>query len=318
MDISVVIPTRDRHASLAKVLAALQCQRLPDATWEVVVVDDGSWPAVTVPDVVGDAACRVIRLAGVERSAARNTGAQAATGTFIVFVDDDMRFDHGFVAAHLRACRAWSGALVVGTQVVPSHELSRPFPRFRAAMEQSGVPTDPGVVSTPSFCTAANMSLARGAFLALGGFDESLVAAEDQDLALRHTARGGNILFLPDAHGVHDDGVTDIRQYCLRLERGGVGVARFCRRHPDWPENVARERLNGPMRLGTEPVGATAVKIAKYAVAYTPIRGWLFRLAAALERIAPRSRALDDVYRALVGVHIYRGYREGVARLELS
>ena len=44
--LTVVIPTRNRHHSLAQLLKSLSYQTLPPAEFEVVVVDDGSEPAL--------------------------------------------------------------------------------------------------------------------------------------------------------------------------------------------------------------------------------------------------------------------------------
>ena len=90
----------------------------------------------------------------------------------------------------------------------------------------------------------------------------------------------------------------------------------FCRLHPTWPENVERDRVNGPIRLGSEPVERTLRKLGKTVTALRPALEVLFTLAAILERGAPDSRLLGRVYRLLLGAHIFRGYRRGLARVE--
>ena len=69
------------------------------------------------------------------------------------------------------------------------------------------------------------------------GFDAVLASSEDQDLALRHTATGGRIAFVPEARVVHCDSALDIRSYCRRAEWGAEHMIPFCRRYPDWPAN---------------------------------------------------------------------------------
>src|SRR5205823_12177813 len=101
-----------------------------------------------------------------------------------------------------------------------------------------GVPRARGPVASRNFCAAGNMSLPRARFLQLGGFDPSLSSGEDQDLALRHTERGGLLVFLPEAAVVHRDRALTLRSYCKRHETGSERIAAFVRKHPDLPDNV--------------------------------------------------------------------------------
>ncbi len=106
-DISVVIATRDRHASLARLLRCVRDQDL--ASFECIVVDDAS-SAETLAryDTVWaelDERFRLLLPHDGRKpqgpSAARNRGINAARGTFIAFCDDDdrwLRRDHLRVA----------------------------------------------------------------------------------------------------------------------------------------------------------------------------------------------------------------------------
>lgn len=312
--ISVVIPTRNRPEALGETLRALRDQTLPLSTYEIIVVDDGSYPAVTLWSSAVGAGCTVVRLGGAERSAARNAGARAARGDFLVFVDDDITVGREFLDAHLLGQREWPGMLAVGSISLPDETLGRPFGHFRQRLERLGIPRRRGRTDARNFCTAANMSMARRQFLQLGGFDEALISAEDQDLALRHSAAGGAIVFLTEAVGIHRDEAMDVRSYCRRVEWGSRHMVAFCRKHPTWPDNVAREQVNGPLRWAREPMAQSVRKLGKKLAGLRPILELLFGAAAVLERVAPRSPLLDRMYRVLLGVHLYRGYRYGASR----
>lgn len=310
----VIVPTRDRPQALAWTLAALRKQTLPTSAYEILVVDDGSVVPVRVVSGEDDPKCTVVRLAGVERSAARNAGARMAGGDVLVFVDDDISVGPGFLDDHAVAQTEWPGALVVGAIELSEERLGRPFGRFRQALERQGVPSQRGGTHAKNFCTAGNMSMARRHFLQMGGFDEDLLSAEDQDLALRHSEAGGTIVFLPEAVGIHRDESLDVRSYCRRVEWGSRHVVAFCRKHPAWPENIAREQVNGPVRLGRESAGQSARKLVKRLLGLPLTLGLLFAAAAVVERVAPESPVLGRIYRVLLGVHIYRGYRYGDSR----
>ena len=309
---SVIIATHNRPEKLAETLSSLTRQDNEAGEFEIIVVDDGSKPPVVIqggdefPPVV------LVRVEGLERSAARNRGAAVARGELLIFIDDDISVKPDFVAAHVRAHDEWPGALAVGAIRLPDEAMTTPFGRFRQKLERNAVPPTRGLTSIRNFCTAANMSISRDVFLALGGFDGSITSGEDQDFALRHTARGGHIAFLPEADAVHRDDALDILSYCLRAEWGSLNMIPFCRRYPDWPENVEREQVNGAIRPSA-PISETARKVVKVALTPRPIAAVLFKTAAILERLAPNSRALDRVYRLLLGIHIFRGYRTGIA-----
>ncbi len=292
--ISVIIPTHNRREELAKTLDHLLAQSLPRSAFEVIIVDDGSSPPVTVPHPL-----QLVRLEGAERSAARNAGVQASRGELLVFIDDDITVASDFLPSHLEAHREWPDALLVGAIRLPEQAGRTPFGRFRQKLEDDGVPIERGLTSLPNLCTAANMAITRTRFNELGGFDPLIASGEDQDLALRHTSSGGRIAFIPEARVIHRDNAVDLRAYCRRAEWGSRMMVLFCRRYPDFPDNVARRRVNGPF----DPVKAF--------LSTRGLRGILFRTAEMLERTAPDSALLDRLYRGLLGIHIYRGYRDG-------
>ena len=309
----MIIPTRNRSNSCRDTVTALFHQTLAPSEYEIIIVDDGSNPPFQMSCPQGAPSVRIIRIEGRERSAARNTGAQAALADLVVFLDDDISVSSSFLEAHMMAHREWEGALIVGAVNLPAEMAERPFRRFRAVLETQGTSRPRGVTHVSNFCTAANMSIARRHFLRLGGFDESLVSGEDQDLALRHS-EAGTIVFLPEAVGIHRDNTLDVRSYCRRTEWGSEHLVAFCRKHPRFPDNVRRERVNGPIRWGHEPHTHSARKAAKKLAAYPPILDCLFAVTALAERVVPHSRALEKLYHLLLGVHIYRGYRRGADR----
>jgi glycosyltransferase involved in cell wall biosynthesis len=97
---SIVIPTYNRASLILKTVSSALSQRYRDI--EVVVVDDGSTDdTMTVLDSVRDPRLRCLRKENGERSAARNYGADRATGAYLTFLDsDDLLYpDHCTVGA---------------------------------------------------------------------------------------------------------------------------------------------------------------------------------------------------------------------------
>ncbi len=122
MDGSVVICTRNRAASLARTLESLCAMQRPDGwAWEVVVVDNGSTDATA--DVLAQFAGRLPLVAAAEPrrglSNARNRGIAAARGRYLVWTDDDVLVDPGWLAAYADAAQRWPAAALFGGRVVP-------------------------------------------------------------------------------------------------------------------------------------------------------------------------------------------------------
>lgn len=310
--ISVIIPTHNRQEKLADTLATLLPQSIGVTDYEVIIVDDGSSPPVTLPARGDSSELRLLRLAGGERSAARNAGAAAARSELLVFIDDDISVANDFLRVYLDAHHKWPDALLVGAIRLPGEATATPFGRFRQRLEDKGLPTQAGLTSRPNFCTAANMAISRKRFADLGGFDHEIASGEDQDFALRHTASGGEISFVPAARVIHRDGAIDLKSYCRRVEWGSRMLAPFCHRYPDFEDTRIREAVNGRLRLGNEPIGQSVRKLIKSLFSLKPIVPLPLGLAALLESIAPNSALLDRLYRLNLGLHIFRGYRDGM------
>jgi glycosyltransferase involved in cell wall biosynthesis len=90
--ISVIIPTHNPHAGrLGRTLAALRAQSLPPTQWETILVDNASSPPVD-PALFKEMCPRNLRLIQEPQlglTFARRRGLTAATGQFLVLVDDD-------------------------------------------------------------------------------------------------------------------------------------------------------------------------------------------------------------------------------------
>ncbi len=116
-EVSVVIPYFDDQPRLDLLLRSLD-QQQGSGGFEVVVADDGSPEPPIIPADLRYP-CAVVRQPdrGFRAAAARNLGAAAAAGEFLVFLDGDTFPTAGYLAAvtgTLRAIDDGHGALVVG------------------------------------------------------------------------------------------------------------------------------------------------------------------------------------------------------------
>jgi glycosyltransferase involved in cell wall biosynthesis len=171
MKFSVVIATRNRAALLDEALASLRAQAgVPE--FETIVVDNGSRDATR--EVAERHGVTYLFEGRPNRSLARNAGIAAASGEFVLFIDDDVVLPPYFVAAHARAhSESIFPRVVTGPIInVPAADV-RPVPTLRNG-------------SNAYFCTC-NVSVPRSALEAVGGFDESFdkYGWEDTELGVR-------------------------------------------------------------------------------------------------------------------------------------
>jgi GT2 family glycosyltransferase len=316
LSISVVISTFNRPEKVARLVMGLANQTLGRSSYEVVIVDNGSAVPVQLPNAAaGRRRCRLLRFNENQgRSRARSAAVGETSGEFILFLDDDLIVRPDLLEEHLRAQREWDGVMAIGRIILPPERLNEPGIRFRQDLERQGIPIVRGLVDAPNFGTAANVSIRRERYLRLGGFDPAMDGIEDQDFAMRHTAAGGKIAFLPEAVVIHDDDWIDFFSFCRRQERGMEWTVAFSRRYPTWKDSVDRDVVNGPIRLGSEPFPISTKKALKTILA-TPNGERLLRLLiASLERTMPKSRFLKKAYELTLGTYLLRGYRRGLAR----
>ena len=162
---------------------------------------------------------------------------------------------------------------------------------------------------------AASLALRRSRFWEVGGFDETFpfAGAEDQDFSLRARTAGMTLLLDTRIHCLHNDSHLTIDHYCAREQRSAQTMAVLARKYPEQLAGTRYVRENQPVQPG-DPPGVFAKKLLKAALATGPSLAAIHRLVRLLELAHVPDRQLRPVYRGLLGLHLFRGFRQAWAR----
>jgi glycosyltransferase involved in cell wall biosynthesis len=178
---SVVVVTRDRPPLLRRCLEVVLAQMGDVGGGEVVVVDDGGGIALSgIPD---DPRVRLVLGAQEGPARARNRGIEAAQGAIVVFTEDAVRPQPGWLASAISSLESRPDAVGVrGPVICPKSDLLYEY----ALEDRDGVDY-----------LGCNVAYRRAALRQCGGFYPGFYFAhEGRDLGLR-MERLGPVLFEP-------------------------------------------------------------------------------------------------------------------------
>ncbi|MFN2460769.1 MAG: lasso peptide biosynthesis B2 protein [Candidatus Velthaea sp.] len=227
--VSVVIPVYNGAETIGAMLAALCGQAGAPPDLEIIVVDNGS---------TDDTRAVVSRFANVQLldepvrgpAAARNRGLRAARGEIVVHLDADTLPTRRWLAPLVAPFADPAVVLAAGRTLCFAPRTAAE--RYIAA---AGLYETDRAVSRPPFpfAPSLNMAVRRSAALAVGGWSQDLMTAEDVDFSQRILARfPGPIAYAADAVLFHRVRSTPAALAKLAFTYG-EGIAHMYRRYPD-------------------------------------------------------------------------------------
>jgi hypothetical protein len=206
-DVSVVISTHNRSASLLATLRSLRAQWIPpNFTYEAIIVDNNSSDdtAAVIQRFVRDEAqqYRYLFEARPGVSYGRNAGIQAARAPIIAFTDDDNLVDERWVATIDDVLRRYPDVAAVGGRIVP--EWPAAVPRWLDHRHWSPLAIlDYGdellctSAENPRCVLTANLAVRRRVFSQIGQFSTDFYRCQDHEFLIRLWRAGGRVLYVP-------------------------------------------------------------------------------------------------------------------------
>lgn len=305
---SVVVATFNRRDSLLRLLAQFEAQTLPDGSFEVVIVDDGSKEDMRVAThgLGTKYKLRVERQENAGAAVARQRGADLAHGRVLVVLDDDMQVDADYLERHLERHED-DHTVVLGKIEADSRIEDMPlFERFYARiLSRLANEYERGTMRVRGHnMYTGNMSSNLALFRKAGGFDASFKAIEDEELGIRLEKAGARFVFAPKAVVHHGSDKTSSQKWLDRSFRDGVYSTRVSKKHPDHPMASPWRHLAAINPISKPLLGLSLASPTLSAPLATAILRVVERVDdAGLERLAIAGATL--VY----GMQYYRGVR---------
>ena len=215
--VSVIVGTRNRAQYLAACLNSLAQQNCW-TPYEVLVVDNASTdetPQIIAAWCSKDSRFRTVREPSVGLSAAKNAGVTLARGRLLLFTDDDVIVEPGWIRSYVDFFgRHNDDSIIAGGPIVPvPHDLGG-WPRW---FDSCAVPdlalldySEERPLGRYEYVWGANMAVPAEHFRRFGNWDETVGRRgeargtyEDAEYQDRLRANGATIWFCPSARLRH-------------------------------------------------------------------------------------------------------------------
>lgn len=246
--VTVVVPTRNNIRTIEACLRSVIEQTHPV---DLVVVDNHSSDGTD--EVARQFTDRVIT-AGPERSAQRNTGIEAATTDWVLWLDSDMILPPRTVAMAVETARA-TGATGIA---LPERTIGEGFWTACRALERECYLDDPWL---------HNPRLVRRDYLlGDGAFHLEMSGPEDADLRMKMRSSGAGIELAPIIID-HDEGRLTVTEVMRKRYYYGRSIPTFAQEHDGAVKAqggaVLRSYARNHRRLLKDPVHAAGMVLMR-------------------------------------------------------
>ena len=234
--LSIVIPTFNRVATLARTIDRIESQTVSAEHYEVIVVDNASSDDTRT---VLEAKCRTYRnLKSLFQSkpgaaATRNAGLRQSVSDIVLFIDNDIIAEPDLIEKHLDYHAQSPRSAVIGNVITPWHDSVDPFLRY---LRHRGIYNPYTIGSGPidfSYYHTGNVSTPRSLLLEASGFNEDffLYGMEDIELGYRLEKLGVNMINGERARAIHDYFPT-YEEFVDRCQQAGYSLGKLIDLHP--------------------------------------------------------------------------------------
>ena len=190
--VSVIVPAYNDIDGLLQTLSCLEQQDYLDPGFEVIVVDNGSTPALAVPSAYSFPLQFVVETTAGSY-AARNKGIELASGDVLAFTDADCEPVPQWISRGVACLGVPGSKTVVGGKVelFSMHNVDSwagCYALYSGFSQQTNI-------ASKGFAATANLFVYRCAFDAVGEFNQSLMSGGDSEWCWRSSAAGYRMVY---------------------------------------------------------------------------------------------------------------------------
>ncbi|MBM2827341.1 MAG: glycosyl transferase family 2 [Dehalococcoidia bacterium] len=224
---SIIIPAYNAQGTIGDCLRAVLHQSLPQSSYEVIVVDDGSTDGTAT--ITRQFDVKLVQQRNQGPAIARNTGAAIAQGDILLFTDADCAPAYDWLEKMLAPFESGEVVGAKGTYRTHQRELVARLVQIEYEEKYQRMARERYI----DFIDTYSAAYSREVFQASGGFDPSfpVPSAEDQELAIRIAEAGNKMVFAPQAVVYHFHPTT-WATYCRRKARYGYWRVLVHWKHP--------------------------------------------------------------------------------------
>lgn len=205
LEVSVIIPTYNREGVLVDTIQSVLKQKFEG--WELLVVDQSIKHDTKTLEFLhkNKQKLNYFPVTPPSLPAARNFGISRAKGRIIIFIDDDVLIDSGFIQAHWDSHQRDEIVAVAGRVKEKGKQLSQTLTYFKKTGFGAGNfnYTKKAFAETAQGC---NMSFKKDILNRIGGFDTNYIGnaiREESDVSYKLKKLGYLTLFNPKASLFH-------------------------------------------------------------------------------------------------------------------
>ncbi|MDJ0899056.1 MAG: glycosyltransferase [Xenococcus sp. MO_188.B8] len=261
---SIVIPTYNRPERLENCLSAIAKLDYRHDHFEVIVVDDGSQMSLNpITDKFTEHfSIHLIQQENAGPASARNTGAAAACGHYLVFTDDDCQPYSDWLQAVETAFNDFPDAMIGGRTVNALNDNS--YSTASQLLIDYLYEYYNQARGNATFFASNNFAMPRQIFHKLEGFDTSfpLAAGEDREFCDRWLDNGFKMYYAPDMQINHFHGLT-LSSFWRQHFNYGRGAYCFHQIHGERNQEGVKveplvfyfQLITYPFKQGSSPLG---------------------------------------------------------------
>jgi glycosyltransferase involved in cell wall biosynthesis len=174
---SIIIPARNEERNIGRCLDSIRQTVCNNISFEIIVVDNGSTDRTV--EIARQKGALVFEKPELTISGLRNFGARQSSGQILAFLDADCAVTPQWLSSASLYLDDTDDVAAFGSPVI--------VPEGGTWVQNAwfNVRGKPGLVMEVNWLESANLFIKRSAFIAVNGFNESLITCEDYDLTQR-------------------------------------------------------------------------------------------------------------------------------------